>query len=105
MSTSYYRLAEPISAVYVRGEEPRCVLDVWVDDELAGGLSLSEAALTSVLRLLCEDGSSICSSNGFVSGLDRNWPDTMQLVNEYGRLVTVGELRLIRKNYLAKRPQ
>lgn len=102
MSTNFYRLAEPITALHVEEVEGHRNLIVWVDGKHAGTLILDEATLPKVLKLLHVDydlrstgggGETVRRAGGRLYGLDPGWRDDMQLIDEYGQLTTVGEVK------------
>lgn len=100
MSTAYHRLAAPVTSVRVTEAGGHRHLDVWVDHKLSGRLTLDEDVLPGVLGLLALDVDPQGASYGdtcLVAGgklyEDPAWPDDLQLVDEYGRLTTLGALR------------
>jgi len=105
MSTSYYHLREPVTALKLSpDDEGRTRLEVEVRGYKAGSLLLDDHDVPGVLLMLSDSGRYDdvpvrtswggegvgCQVTERVRGLDPN----LQLVSEYGELMTLAEIRV-----------
>lgn len=99
MSTSYYRLAEPIT--HLNGEigGGHTHLGIWVNHGKTGILVLHNNEVGPFIRLLLSDivamrthwgGSEVGS---IVTEVVPGLTDEMQLISEYDEILTVGQIR------------
>ena len=105
MSTSYYHLREPVTALFLRPEEAGFTyLDIEVNGHGVGSLLLHDEDVPVMLVLLSDAGREYaeapvrtswggegvgCQVSERHRGLDPN----LQLVSEYGELFTLAQVR------------
>ena len=100
MSTSYYRLAKPITHLKVETNGTRVKLGIWVNDLYTGELSINEHELSELILKFREDeGDDVCPARTHWGGTDVGTvvtirgPDEMQVISEYGDLLTIEDIR------------
>lgn len=103
MSMSYFRLREPIAALHVNAGALTALVEITiVGGRCAGALDISLDDLGPLLRLFADrHGAPILRTSwgGKAVGtvVCEQWsdppPDGIQLISEYGELLTAGEIR------------
>ncbi len=103
MSTSYYRLREPVTSLRIERNETHARLSIWTNHGLAGTLVLRGDELAPLLCALSLDQDDFtCPLRTHWGGKDRgsvvtvndpSLPDDVNVISEYGVLLTVGEVK------------
>jgi hypothetical protein len=102
MSTSYYRLAEPVTSLRAVTDGQHVRLTVFVNHANAGTLTLREEETRDFVRLLSISDDSLCAIRTHYGGDEKgcvvteNTPGmdpSLTLVSEYGEIVSVAEIR------------
>lgn len=103
MSTSYYRLRPPITYLNLEQREGHDILEIWVNDALAGQLALRGDETTKILDCFTLfEGDDKCPLRSYWGGDNRgcvvysnepSLPDDALVISEYHELLTVREVK------------
>lgn len=95
MSTTYYRLAPPITSVRAETTPAHTHLTIWCNHANVGTLVLRNEEVTPFLLLLCERGQAATEVKDALSlNLGTvGQPGCLQLISEYGEVTTLDTLR------------
>jgi hypothetical protein len=103
MSTSYYHLKHPITSLRVEMRGEHAHLTIWTNGKNNGTLVLGRDELPDILHMFARDaGDGGCPMRTHWGGAEvgavvtENTPglaDDMQIISEYGELLTVGRVR------------
>jgi hypothetical protein len=103
MSTSYYHIAKPISALQMRDDGANCFLEIWIAGFYAGALTMPKEHVGSILRMMYEYTDDFhCALRTHWGGSDRGaivtvndetLADEAVIISEYGELLTVAQVK------------
>ena len=103
MSTSYYRLASPITHLRIDGSGAHDKISIWVSHGLSGILVIPKHETHNILRIFSYDeADDKCPLHTYWGGKERgtvvttndeSLPDEACVISEYGELLTVGEVK------------
>lgn len=103
MSTSYYRLAKPVTHLNIRKTPSHYHVGVFINHALAGELCVRAEEATSLFRLFqLYEEDNVCplrtwwggpDKGAIVEINDKTLPDEAIVISEYGEPLTVGEVK------------
>lgn len=92
MSTTFYALAAPVTALRVEPRGSHAHISVFIDHKLGGKLIIDANMAWTLFHLFKGPELFQRSGNSYSPPLDR-FPATWQVIDEYGVLHTIADLR------------
>jgi len=101
VSTSYYRLAPPITHLEVKDDGDHKIIGIWMRGEKVGELRVPECEVKRFAHLLYEWEDDVkCPLRTYWNGKesvvivnDPEMPDDAVVISEYGDILTVGKVK------------